>query len=135
MKNAKITVYNKKRNEDPIEVVYIGKLKEKNDNIIINYPESKLTGMEGVFTKLILGKDFIEIIRTGNIESNLYFKEGQKKEVLYTLDFGSLNLTVDTHKLYIVRDDFKIKIIIIYDIILPGNVADRNEMKILVDNI
>lgn len=135
MENAKITVYSKKTNEDPIEVVYIGKIKEENDIVKINYDESNLTGMEGVFTELFLGKDYLEIIRTGKVNSKFYFKEGLKKEVLYTLDFGSLNLTIDTHKLYIMKEKYEIKIIIIYDIILPGNELDRNQMKILIENI
>lgn len=135
MKNAKITVYNKKTNEDSIEVIYMGKIKEKNGKVTINYDESNLTGMEGVFTELILGENYLEIIRTGNVESIFHFREGLKNEVLYTLDFGSLNLTIETHKLYIVKEESEIKIIIIYDIILPGNDLDRNQMKILVENI
>ena len=133
MQKVKITIKNNKSDDEPIEVVYIGALEEKENSTYVSYKESELTGMEGVNTELFLKGDHLEIVRTGKVESKMVFRENVKNDFLYVMDFGILNMTLETDKLRIVRTRDGYDILIRYNLEIVGNPVEKSEMNITIE--
>ncbi len=64
----------------------------------ISYEESALTGLEGVTTTFRVGPKGVVLRRTGKLQSQMIFIEGQRHDSLYQLDFGALMMTVQATK-------------------------------------
>lgn len=132
MKKVKIEVRSNKFNEEPIEVIYLGKLEEREGKTLISYEESILTGMEGVFTELSINDDHLEINRTGNIESKMVFKERYKDVFVYKMLVGSMSMAIETDQLLVGKKEDAIDIYIRYRLEIAGDPGDRNEMFIRI---
>lgn len=132
MNKVKIEVRNNKFNEEPIEVVYLGNLEESDGKTLVSYEESVLTGMEGVFTKLSIDKDHLEIVRTGNIESRMVFREHHKDVFVYKMSVGAMSMALETDQLSVGRAADTIDIYIRYRLEIAGDPGDRNEMFIRI---
>lgn len=133
MQKVKITIKNNKTNDEPIEMIYFGALEEKENITYVSYKESELTGMEGVNTELLLKGDHLEIVRTGKVESKMVFRENVKNDFLYVMDFGILNMTLETDKLRIVRTHDGYNILIRYNLEIVGNPIEKSEMNITIE--
>lgn len=133
MQKVKITIKNNKSDDEPIEVIYFGALEEKENSAYVSYKESELTGMEGVNTELFLKGDHLEIVRTGKVESKMVFRENVKNDFLYVMDFGILNMTLETDKLRIVRTHEGYNILIRYNLEIVGNPVEKTEMNITIE--
>lgn len=132
MEKVKIEVRSNKLNEEPLEVVYLGKREEREGRTLITYEESVLTGMEGVFTELSINHDRLEITRTGNIESKMVFKEHHKDVFVYKMDVGAMSMALETDRLSVGKEKGGIDIYILYRLEIGGNEPDRNEMFIKI---
>ena len=132
MEKVKIEVKNNRQNEDPIEVVYLGRLMEREKETHIAYDESVLTGMEGVKTVLIINDSHLEIIRTGNIRSKMIFKEKYRDNFVYRMNEGAMSMSLETDELSVGRQENQIDIYIRYRLEIAGDQADRNEMRIRI---
>lgn len=133
MQKVKITIKNNKSDDEPIEVIYFGALEERENSAYVSYKESELTGMEGVNTELFLKEDHLEIVRTGKVESKMVFRENVKNDFLYVMDFGILNMTLETDKLRIVRTHQGYNILIRYNLEIVGNPVEKSEMNITIE--
>lgn len=132
MQKVKITIKNNRFDDEPIEVVYFGALEENASSTNVSYKESELTGMEGVSTQLILKEDHLEIVRTGKVESKMIFRENHKDDFLYVMEIGTLNMTLETDKLKIVRTHDGYDILIRYNLEIVGNPVEKSEMNIKI---
>lgn len=132
MHKVKIEISSNRIDEPPIEVVYFGSMEEKEENALIRYSESELTGMEGVFTELLIRGDHLEIVRTGKVEARMVFKEKVQDRVLYAMEMGTLNMVLKTDKLHIHRTGGGYAIEIRYQLEIGGNPPEGNDMKIRI---
>ncbi len=64
----------------------------------LTYMESELTGLEGTTTTFEIEQDQITMLRKGNLNSAMVFKEGERHLSLYDMGFGGFMLGVNTHK-------------------------------------
>ena len=60
----------------------------------ISYEESDLTGLAGTVTTFRLEQDQVILRRSGNLRSQMVFREGVPHDSLYQMDFGALLITV-----------------------------------------
>lgn len=130
MQNVKIEVLNKKIQEEPIEVVYMGNLEEKDGYTSVTYEESALTGMEGVFTKLHIDQEEMVLFRTGNIESKMIFRKDHKDVFVYKMEVGSMSMAVETKEYSIQEEEGTTHVYIRYRLDIAGDVGEENEMNI-----
>ena len=79
---------------DTIELVTEGVLEDRGNAWFLSYEESDLTGMGGVTTTFIVEPDKVTLKRTGKLNSEMVFKEGQVHESLYQVEFGALMISV-----------------------------------------
>ena len=79
---------------DTIELVTEGVLEDRGNAWFLSYEESDLTGMGGVTTTFIVEPDKVTLKRTGKLNSEMVFQEGQVHESLYQVEFGALMISV-----------------------------------------
>ena len=132
MKRVKIEVKNSRVNEDPIEVVYWG-YREMTEGVDrLSYDESALTGMEGVHTQIEVSGDEITLVRTGNIQATMVFRENHRDRFVYKMEVGSMSMVLETDKVSIWREDRQMRIYIRYKLEIAGDPFEQNEMTIHV---
>lgn len=132
MKRVKIEVKNSRVNEDPIEVVYWG-YREMTEGVDrLSYDESALTGMEGVHTQIEVSGEEITLVRTGNIQATMVFRENHRDRFVYKMEVGSMSMVLETDKVSIWREDRQMRIYIQYKLEIAGDPFEQNEMTIHV---
>lgn len=67
--------------------------------IVLEYQESDLTGMEGTNTKFIVNQNVVELTRTGMVESRMLFERGKRNSSLYETPWGTMMVDVATTQL------------------------------------
>jgi uncharacterized beta-barrel protein YwiB (DUF1934 family) len=130
MKKVKIEMINHKHEEEPIEVIYIGEIDKQGKKCRVSYDESVLTGMEGVTTEIFIEDEQVEIIRKGNIESRMLFKENYKDVFLYHMEVGTMTMSLQTDKLDVIQTSEGFEISMKYSLLISGDQKDQNEMQI-----
>lgn len=132
MKRVKIEVKNSRVNEDPIEVVYWGYREMAEGVDKLTYDESALTGMEGVHTQIEVSGEEIKLVRTGNIQATMVFRENHRDGFVYKMEVGSMSMVLETDKVSIWREDRQMRIYIRYKLEIAGDAFEQNEMAIHV---
>lgn len=79
---------------DVIELVTEGTLEQLDNGWELCYEESALTGLEGVTTNFRIEPEQIVLTRTGKLNSQMIFCEGEVHESLYQVEFGALMICV-----------------------------------------
>ena len=67
--------------------------------IVLEYKETELTGMEGTNTRFIVHPDAVELTRTGMVESRMLFQRGKRNSSLYETPWGTMMVDVSTTQL------------------------------------
>ena len=79
---------------EEIELMTEGVLEEVEGGWKLTYAESDLTGLAGVQTTFTVEGDAVTLTRTGKLNSQMFFREGESQDSLYQMEFGTLMLTV-----------------------------------------
>ena len=100
-KKAIITVDSAVLNEeeDMISVVTPGEFYEIEDGFKVEYNETKISGMEGTKTTIIIRKNSFDLIREGTTETKMEFENNQRTVALYKTPYGVLDVKINTKKL------------------------------------
>lgn len=130
MEKVIIEMINHKPEEEPIEVIYMGELDRTGNIARVAYEESILTGMEGVTTEILIKPEQVEIIRRGNVESRMIFKEDYKDVFLYQMEVGTMTMALHTEKLNVNKTEDGFEISMKYSLLLTGDEKDKNQMQI-----
>ena len=85
--------------EDLIGVVTPGEFYKVEDGFRAEYDETKLSGMEGTKTTIVIRKDSFDLIREGTTETKMEFKNNEKTVSLYKTPYGILDISINTKKL------------------------------------
>lgn len=85
--------------DDLIGVVTPGDFYEIEDGFKVEYEETKLSGMEGTKTVIIIRPDSFDLIREGTTETRMEFKNNQRTVSLYKTPYGIMDINIDTKKL------------------------------------
>lgn len=85
---------------DLIELVTEGTMEFADGGWNICYEESELTGLQGVTTTFRVEPGVVTLTRTGNLKSQMVFRQGQSHDSLYQMDFGALMITVCAKSVY-----------------------------------
>ena len=67
--------------------------------IVLEYQESELTGMEGTNTRFTVSQDEVELRRTGTVDSRILFQRGKRNSSLYETPWGTMMVDVSTTRL------------------------------------
>lgn len=139
MKNkAVITVKSiaQEDNENKIEVVSIGTFEKKDNQYIVKYDETELSGMEGTTTTIIIRDNSFSLNREGSTETQMDFENNKESAILYKTPYGIINMKVFTQEVNINIDDNGGELSTIYTLILEGEqkVVTQLSIKITTNN-
>jgi len=87
--------------EDLIGVVTPGEFYEIEGGFKAEYDETKISGMEGTKTTMIIRNNSFDLIREGTTETKMEFKNNQQTVSLYKTPYGVMDVKIDTKKLNI----------------------------------
>lgn len=104
--------------QDPevIELVTEGTMEFVNGGWDICYEESELTGLAGTTTTFRLEPGQVTLRRAGRLRSEMIFREGERHDSLYQMDFGALMLSVCAKQIEASIDDRGGTIDLVYSI-------------------
>ena len=108
---------------DVIELVTEGTLEYRDGGWDIQYAESDLTGLAGVTTTFRVEPDKVILTRTGKLQSQMIFQEGQSHNSLYQMEFGALMITVCATRIFVQLDENGGVIDLIYSIDIEQSTA------------
>ena len=111
--------------QDPevIELITEGTMELRDGGWDICYEESDLTGLSGVFTTFRVEPEQIILSRTGKLNSQMIFRQGESHESLYQMEFGALMISVRASNLFFDITPDGGTIDLIYDIEIENSAA------------
>ena len=117
---------------DSTELMTEGTMTMGDGQIRLTYKESELTGMEGTTTTFIVEGKRVTLLRTGAVNSQMIFEEGEQHTSLYETPFGELTVDIQTSKLLHNLSERGGLMEIKYSIAVEHTVTGRNCFKIRV---
>ena len=117
---------------DATELMTEGTMTMNDRGIRLSYEESELTGMEGTTTTFIVEGKRVTLLRTGAVNSQMIFEEGEQHTSLYETPFGELTVDIQTSKLLHNLSERGGLMEIKYSIAVEHTVTGRNCFKIRV---
>lgn len=118
---------------DTVELTTEGRMTIADDGeIILEYQESELTGMDGTTTRFIVQGDTVILRRTGSINSEMRFHVGYPHMSLYETPLGALTVEITTEKLAHRLHEHGGIMDIKYTIAVEQQVTGRHQFKIRV---
>ena len=119
-----LSLHSSQRYEDQepevLELVTEGTMEFRDGGWDICYAETELTGLDGVTTTFRVERDQLILRRTGQLHSEMVFRQGQAHDSLYQMPFGALLLRVETLSLF-------------YDIVPDGGSIDL-AYQVIIEN-
>lgn len=132
-KNAVVTVQSRVSVEDDIiEVITPGKFYIGKNGYKVEYDETKLSGMEGTKTTMIIRDGYFKLNRVGTTETNLEFEKNTQSVSLYKTPFGAMSVIVDTKDLEISMDDNGGTIHIVYTLNVEGQQLIETDLNVFI---
>ena len=90
---------------DETELMTEGTMTLRGENIYLTYQESELTGMEGTTTTFEVVGNRVTLKRSGSVNSQMVFEEGQQHVSLYETPYGTMTIDICTSKLEKAMDE------------------------------
>ena len=90
---------------DAMSLVTEGKLTKENDEYVLSYEESEITGLDGTTTVIRISNDSVTLIRHGNISAMMLFEVGKTHLTDYQTEYGTVMLGVRAQKVNIDIND------------------------------
>lgn len=115
-----------------LELITEGKYYKKGQVYYISYNESEVTGMDGTTTTLMVEKGIVTLMRTGAVNSQFIFQQGQKHVSYYDTNYGSFTIGVYTNEINVNVDDNGGEIKVDYQIEIDNNKAGNNDFYMLI---
>lgn len=116
--------------EDTISVVTPGDFCETEYGYKVQYDETKISGMEGTKTTILIRKDSFDLIREGTTETKMEFENYKTTTSLYKTPYGVMDIRIDTRKLKINVDEKGGNINTVYILEIGGQPAIKTNLSI-----
>lgn len=115
-----------------IELVTEGDFYKEDGVYFCDYAESELTGLKGTDTSIEIGSDYVSLVRSGTVNSQMLFMEGRKTSSLYAMPFGELMIDIYTQKLNVDINDSGGNICVDYSIDINNTATGLNNFEISI---
>lgn len=116
--------------EDAMSLVTEGKLSRENNEYVLTYEESEITGLNGTTTVLKVSDDSVTLIRHGNISAMMLFEVGKTHLTDYNTEYGSIMLGVTAKKVDVALNDSGGHINVDYILEYNRSYGGRNSIKV-----
>lgn len=114
------------------ELVTQGTFYKKGDSYYVTYKETEITGMEGTTTTLKLSDKKVTLMRSGTVNSQMIFEQGQKHVSYYETVYGAFTIGVFAHQVDVRVNDSGGEVTVGYQIEVDNTATGSNDfyMKI-----
>ena len=91
-KDAIIRVSSIQNNDEDecIEIVSPGSFFKEDDEYVATYEETELSGLGDTLTTFRIGENYFNLIREGDVNTNMEFKNGSSSSILYNTPHGGI---------------------------------------------
>lgn len=120
---------------DKMSFVTEGTLSRINDEYIVQYEESQLTGLDGTTTTLRVSRDSVTLIRQGNVDSMMLFEAGKTHLTDYDTQYGSVMLGITTRNINVEFNESGGKIQVDYILEYNRAYGGRNILDVSVSEL
>ncbi|WP_346916679.1 DUF1934 domain-containing protein [Clostridium sp.] len=119
-KDAIIRVSSIQNNDEDecIEIVSPGSFLKEDDEYVVTYEETELSGLGDTLTTFRIGKNYFNLIREGDVNTNMEFKNGSSSSILYNTPHGGLSIRIKTNDVNIDMNEAGGKVKVDYDVII-----------------
>lgn len=83
---------------DAMSLVTEGRLSVENNEYVLSYEESQITGLDGTTTVIRASSDSVTLIRHGSVSTMMLFEIGKTHLTDYQTQYGSVMLGVTAQK-------------------------------------
>ncbi len=121
---------------DKMSFITEGILSREDNDFIVSYEESEITGLDGTTTILRVNKESVTLTRHGNVDSMMFFEVGKTHLSDYDTKYGSVMLGITAKNVDVnfseKGGDIKVDYILEYNRAYGGrnslyvNVSERN---------
>lgn len=115
-----------------IEVVSPGSFSKENDEYVVTYEETELSGLGDTLTTFRIGSNYFNMIRQGDINTTMEFKNGKRASILYNTPHGGMCLRIMTNRVKINMNDDGGKINVDYDVIIAKDQIINTKLEAIV---
>ena len=118
---------------DTVELTTEGQMTISDDGeIILEYRETELTGMDGTTTRFTIRGDTVTLLRTGSVNNEMRFHVGYPHMSLFETPMGALTVEITTEKLAHRLSERGGIMDIKYSIAVEQQITGRHQFKIRV---
>lgn len=119
-KDAIIRVSSIQNNDEDecIEIVSPGSFFKEDDEYVATYEETELSGLGDTLTTFRIGENYFNLIREGDVNTNMEFKNGSSSSILYNTPHGGLSIKIKTNDVNIDMNEAGGKVKVDYDVII-----------------
>ncbi|WP_346929944.1 DUF1934 domain-containing protein [Clostridium sp.] len=119
-KDAVIRVSSIQNNDEDecIEIVSPGSFLKEEDEYVVTYEETELSGLGDTLTTFRIGENYFNLIREGDVNTNMEFKNGSSSSILYNTPHGGLSIRIKTNDVNIDMNEAGGKVKVDYDVII-----------------
>lgn len=130
-KEAIISVCSIQNNDvkDQIEIVTPGTFTKEEEEFVASYQETELSGLGDTVTTFRIGHNYFNMIRTGDINTTMEFKNGKRSSILYNTPHGGLCIKIKTNKIKIDMSETGGKVNVDYDVIVAKNEVINTKLE------
>lgn len=119
-KDAIIRISSIQNNDEDecIEIVSPGSFFKEDDEYVATYEETELSGLGDTLTTFRIGENYFNLIREGDVNTNMEFKNGSSSSILYNTPHGGLSIKIKTNDVNIDINEAGGKVKVDYDVII-----------------
>ncbi len=125
-KDAIIRVSSIQNNDEDecIEIVSPGSFFKEDDEYVATYEETELSGLGDTLTTFRIGENYFNLIREGDVNTNMEFKNGSSSSILYNTPHGGLSIKIKTNDVNIDINEAGGKVKVDYDVIAKDQIIN-----------
>lgn len=133
-KDAVIRVSSIQNNDENerIEIVSPGCFFKEEDEYIVNYEETEISGMGDTLTTFRIGENYFNLIREGDMNSNMEFRHGGSTSIMYNTPHGGISIRIKTNNVNIDVNENGGKINVDYDIIIAVDQVINTKLTAII---
>lgn len=134
-KDAVIRVSSIQNNDEDerIEIVSPGSFLKEEDEYVATYEETELSGLGDTLTTFRIGKNHFNLIREGDVNTNMEFKNGSSSSILYNTPHGGLCIKIKTNDVHIDINEDGGKVKVDYDVIIAKDQVINTKLVATID--
>lgn len=133
-KEAVISVCSIQDNDEKerIEIVSPGMFFKENDEYVATYEETEISGLGDTQTTFRIGHNYFNMIRQGDINTSMEFKNGKRASILYNTPHGGMCIRIKTNKIKIDMSENGGKINVDYDVIVAKDQIINTKLEAII---